>query len=98
MRIPWSGPSRGRARAATRQHTRSRKQTPQSRLPRFLQPPVTFLQEAWGELKKAHWPTRETALNLTLVVIAVSIVTGMFLSGVDYIFAKLFALLVQQGL
>ena len=95
MRLPWSTPSAGRA---TRQHTRSRRQAPTSRLPRFLVPPVTFLQEAWGELKKAHWPTREAALNLTLVVIAVSLVTGVFLSGVDYIFAKLFALLVQEGL
>lgn len=95
MRVPWSTPSRARA---ARQHSRSRKEAPQSRLPRFLQTPVTFLQEAYGELKKAHWPTRETALNLTLVVIAVSLVTGLFLSGVDYIFQKLFALIVQQGL
>ena len=95
MRIPWSTPSRGQA---SRQRSRSRKVAPpSSRLPRFLRPSVTFLHEAYGELKKAHWPTRETALNLTLVVIAVSLVTGVFLSGVDYIFAKLFALLVQQG-
>ena len=94
MRLPWSTPGTGRA---ARQHTRSRREAPTSRLPRFLQPTVTFLQEAWGELKKAHWPTRETALNLTLVVIAVSLVTGMFLSGLDYVFGKLFALIVQQG-
>ncbi len=95
MRLPWSTPNAGRA---ARQHTRSRRAAPASRVPGFLQPTVTFLQEAWGELRKAHWPTRETALNLTLVVIAVSLVTGMFLSGLDYVFARLFALLVQQGL
>ncbi|MCY4435843.1 MAG: preprotein translocase subunit SecE [Chloroflexi bacterium] len=93
MRLPWSTADRGRA---ARQHSRSRRDAPPpNRLPQFLRPPVTFLQEAWGELRKAHWPTRETALNLTLVVIAVSMVTGAFLSGVDYIFARLFALLVQ---
>ncbi len=95
MRVPWSTPARTRA---ARQHSRRRREAPPSRVPRFLRPPVTFLQEAYGELRKAHWPTRETALNLTLVVIAVSLVTGAFLSGVDYVFSKLFALLVQQGL
>lgn len=92
MRLPWSTTDRARV---ARQHSRSKREAPQSRLPRFLQQPVAFLQEAYGELRKAHWPTRETALNLTLVVIAVSLVIGMFLSGVDYVFAKLFALLVE---
>ena len=92
MRLPWSTTTRARA---ARQHSRSRREAPTSRLPRFLQRPATFLQEAYGELRKAHWPTRETALNLTLVVIAVSLAVGAFLSGVDYVFAKVFALLVQ---
>ncbi len=92
MRLPWSTTTRARA---ARQHSRSRREAPASRLPRFLQRPATFLQEAYGELRKAHWPTRETALNLTLVVIAVSLAVGAFLSGVDYVFAKVFALLVQ---
>ncbi len=97
MRVPWLDTQRGAAKK-TGQRTRSRRAAPASRVPRFLQPTVSFLQEAWGELKKAHWPTRETALNLTLVVIAVSLVTGVFLSGLDYVFGKLFALIVQQGL
>ena len=92
MRLPWSTTNRARA---ARQHSRSRREAPPSRLPRFLQTPATFLSEAYGELKKAHWPTRQTALNLTLVVIAVSLVVGMFLSGVDYNFARVFELLVQ---
>ena len=92
MRLPWTTTDRARA---ARQHSRSRREAPPSRLPRFLQRPVSFLQEAYGELRKAHWPTRQTALNLTLVVIAVSLVVGMFLSGVDYIFARVFELLVQ---
>lgn len=92
MRLPWSTTARARA---ARQHSRSRREAPTSRLPRFLQRPAAFLQEAYGELRKAHWPTRETALNLTLVVIAVSLAVGAFLSGVDYVFAKVFAFLVQ---
>jgi len=32
------------------------------------------------------WPTREETLNLTLVVIVVSVVAGAFLGGVDMFF------------
>ena len=97
MRLPWLDSQRGTHPGAQKSRSR-RGQPPANRVPRFLRPTVSFLQEAWGELRKAHWPTRETALNLTLVVIAVSLVTGMLLSGLDYVFGKLFALLVQQGL
>jgi len=31
------------------------------------------------------WPDRETTRNLTLVVIAVSIVLGILLGGIDYV-------------
>jgi preprotein translocase subunit SecE len=53
-----------------------------------------FLREAWAELGKVHWPTREQARNLTALVIAVSIVVGLVLGGVDYVFAKLFQLIL----
>ena len=32
-----------------------------------------YLTEAWSELKKVAWPTRQTVINLTLIVLAVSI-------------------------
>ena len=33
----------------------------------------TYMSEAWSELKKVAWPTRQTVINLTLIVIAVSV-------------------------
>jgi preprotein translocase subunit SecE len=42
-------------------------------------------------LKKVNWPDRETTKNLTLVVIAVSIVLGILLGGIDYVLQSIFA-------
>jgi len=49
---------------------------------------VAYLQGTRAELRKVHWLTRDEALNLTKVVLAV--VTGMalFLGFLDFLFAK----------
>ena len=43
-----------------------------------------------AELKKVNWPDRETTRNLTLLVIALSIVLGLLLGGVDFILQRVF--------
>ena len=43
----------------------------------------TYLAEAWGELKKVAWPTRQTVVNLTLIVIAVSVAVGAYIAVLD---------------
>jgi preprotein translocase subunit SecE len=49
-----------------------------------------FIREAWAEIKKVIWPDRETTRNLTLVVIAVSVVLGILLGGIDFVLFQLF--------
>ena len=51
-------------------------------------PPVQFLNEVVAELKKVTWPTRDETMKLTAVVIALSLIVGVFIGGLD-------ALLVQ---
>ncbi len=58
--------------------------------------PVIFLQEVRSELEKVIWPTRKQAVNLTLIVIGVSIVIGFFIGGLDYVFAKIMELLLKS--
>ena len=48
-----------------------------------------YLPEAWAELRKVAWPTRQTVLNLTLIVVAVSIVVGAYIAVLDLGFAGL---------
>lgn len=43
-----------------------------------------------SEMRKINWPDRETTKNLTLVVIAVSVVLGILLGGIDFVLQALF--------
>ncbi|MDP9250006.1 MAG: preprotein translocase subunit SecE [Chloroflexota bacterium] len=42
-----------------------------------------YLLEAWSELGKVAWPTRQTVVNLTLIVIAVSVAVGIYIAVLD---------------
>jgi preprotein translocase SecE subunit len=48
-----------------------------------------YLVESWSELKKVAWPTRETVIRLTLLVIAVSFAVGIYIFVLDSIFNAL---------
>ena len=53
-----------------------------------------FLNEAWSELKKVSWPTRDQVRNLTVLVFAVSFVVGLYITVLDFVFAQLVGRLV----
>jgi preprotein translocase subunit SecE len=55
---------------------------------------LSFFTEAIAELRKAHWPTRQELLRLSLLVLALCIVIGAILGILDYGFTKLFTTLV----
>jgi preprotein translocase subunit SecE len=55
---------------------------------------VRFSQEAWAELRKVTWPSRETIVRLTLVVILISILIGLYI----YAFDNLFTATITKGL
>ena len=48
-----------------------------------------YLVEAWSELGKVAWPTRQTVTNLTLIVIAVSVAVGAYIAVLDGVFHAL---------
>jgi len=45
-----------------------------------------FIDEAWSELKKVSWPTREQTRNLTILVFVVSLAVGVYITVFDFIF------------
>jgi preprotein translocase subunit SecE len=53
-----------------------------------------FYRETVGELRKVTWPTREEATNLTIIVILVTFGMSAFLGIVDYLFSRVFALIL----
>ena len=44
---------------------------------------VRGFRDTRSELRKGTWPSRQETINLTLVVIALSVVMGIILGGVD---------------
>ncbi|HEV2339941.1 MAG TPA: preprotein translocase subunit SecE [Patescibacteria group bacterium] len=57
--------------------------------------PVTFVRETADELKKVTWPTRNEIIRLTFVVIAVSVIVGVFVGGLDFVFTTLLQLIIK---
>jgi preprotein translocase subunit SecE len=47
-----------------------------------------FIDEAWSELKKVSWPTRDQVRNLTVLVFVVSLVVGLYISALDLVFTE----------
>ena len=48
-----------------------------------------YLVESWAELKKVAWPTRETVMRLTVLVIGVSAAVGLYIAVLDRLFNSL---------
>ena len=59
--------------------------------------PFQFFGEVVGELKRVTWPSRSETTRLTILVIMVSIVIGIFLFAFDQVFNLLLDLLLQAG-
>jgi len=53
----------------------------------------SFFPEVVAELRKAHWPTRQEALRLSILVLIVCAIVGAVLGGLDWVFTQLFLLL-----
>jgi preprotein translocase subunit SecE len=71
--LPWGGPSDLCARSVELAD-RTKKQNGLQR----------YVNETSGELRKVSWPTWPEARQLTILVIIVMVVIGLFLSLVDW--------------
>ncbi len=50
---------------------------------------LAYLTEARIELTKVTWPNRAQTIRLTAAVIGFSIVFGLLIGGLDYVFSNL---------
>ncbi|HET8568756.1 MAG TPA: preprotein translocase subunit SecE [Candidatus Limnocylindria bacterium] len=53
-----------------------------------------FAQEAWGELRKVTWPTRETVVRLTIIVLVISALIGLYI----FVFDNVFTQVITRGI
>lgn len=49
----------------------------------------SFLKEVHEELSKVEWPKRREVIKLTLTVVAITLIVGLYVGVLDYIFARL---------
>lgn len=67
---------------------------PNIALPKNL--PANFVQEVMAELKKVTWPTRNETVKLTVTVIIISVVIGVFIGGLDILFTNITTLFFRH--
>jgi preprotein translocase subunit SecE len=53
-----------------------------------------FVNETVGELRKVSWPTRDEALRLTAIVMAVLIASSLLLGAIDVLLTNFFRLIL----
>jgi preprotein translocase subunit SecE len=49
-----------------------------------------YLRDVRGEMKKVTWPSRNDMIKTTIAVIVISLFFGIYLFGVDFVFARIF--------
>ena len=54
-----------------------------------------FLRETRSELRKVVWPSRREALNMTAIVLGVTILMAAGLGIVDWLFARIMSLIIR---
>ncbi|MBM3945040.1 MAG: preprotein translocase subunit SecE [SAR202 cluster bacterium] len=71
-------------------------------VPRRLEPnqnrrafSLRFFGEVFNELKRVTWPTREETFRLSIMVIIISAIIGVFLGLIDIGFSKLIDVIIQ---
>lgn len=52
----------------------------------MLEKLINFLKDVRVEMKKVTWPTRQEAINYTIVVILISAGIALFLGALDAVF------------
>jgi preprotein translocase subunit SecE len=55
-----------------------------------------YFRETRAELRKVVWPTRQEAINLTLIVVGTVVAMSIFFGAIDYLLTALFRFLIVR--
>ena len=56
---------------------------------------LTYFKEVRFELSKVVWPSRSEVVKLTATVLLISLIVGLYVGGLDYLFVKLVEFIVS---
>jgi len=57
---------------------------------------INFLKEVQEEMGKVTWPTRNQTIKMSLLVVAVSIIFGVFLGALDFLLTKALTIIIEK--
>lgn len=57
--------------------------------------PILFIKQTRDELTKVIWPNKDEIIRLTAIVILISIVVGLYIGGLDLLFAKAIEMILK---
>ena len=63
---------------------------------KFFTAAINYLNEVKIELLKVSWPSRDQTIKMAILVIIVSVATGVFLGGFDFLFSRLVGLILTR--
>ncbi|UAK26787.1 preprotein translocase subunit SecE [Sphingomonas nostoxanthinifaciens] len=55
----------------------------------------TFVRQVQAETAKVAWPTRRETVMTATMVVAMTLILGIFFFGVDWIFSRIVAALIR---
>lgn len=55
---------------------------------------TAYLKQSRDELRKVVWPSRQTTVQHTLLVIGISLAMAALMGGIDYVFTKILAVVI----
>lgn len=57
---------------------------------------IQYIKESREEFRKISWPPRKQTARLTAYVIGVSLIVGIYVSGIDYLFKEALKLILNR--
>ncbi len=57
---------------------------------------ISFLKEAWVELGKVVWPSKNQTVRLTVAVLAITFGVAGLTAALDYLFNRMLNFLVEK--
>ena len=58
--------------------------------------PLKFFQEVKQEAFRVTWPTKEETFRLSVIVISIAVVVGMFLGAIDLAFSRIIGFFINN--
>ena len=75
----------------------AKKNPQQTQIAKLKRSRFAFIRDIIDELRKVTWPTRRETIRLTIMVIVVCAIVGIFLGAIDYGFAELVSKIFLGG-